>query len=534
MPRAAHQQLSFLHLEDSALDAELTAEALAEAGVDCAITRIVRLEKFEELLEDYPNRWTFDMVLADFKLPGYDGLAALRLLRRVDPHMPFVLLSGALGEELAVELLRNGATDYVLKHNLQRLPLVVRRAVAEHQSRLRDLASQQEIRKARDAAEKANSAKGRFLGRISHELRTPLNAILGYTQLIQADPLSEEQSHCADQILKAGEHLLQLINEVLDITRIESGVFSVNMGPTSLTAAIQRATDLIKPMARENGITIHTDSGPCDIFADGDSDRLAQVLINLLTNAIKYNRPRGDVYVECQGTVDGMAKILVRDTGIGISPDKLERLFTPFDRLDMERETKIQGTGLGLTVAKALVEAMDGTLTVSSTEGRGTTFCITLPRSELYQDDGIETSNETDEGKTPEDTASTVCCTVLLVEDHEASRDFLKRVFARRGKIRISTAGSINDAIDQLQTLRPDVVVTDLNFAGRSGEDLLVHMKSDPHLKDIPVIVTTIDNDPAREQIVRDLGAVEYFSKPLDIIPFLDAISRHGCPGGDC
>lgn len=526
MPRAAQHQLSFLHLEDSALDAELTAEALADAGVDCEITRLVKLEDFQQLLEDYPSRWTYDMVLADFKLPGYDGLAALRLLRRADPHLPFVLLSGALGEELAVELLRNGATDYVLKHNLQRLPLVVRRAVAEHQSRLRDLASQQEIRKARDDAEKANSAKGRFLGRISHELRTPLNAILGYTQLIQADPLSEEQAHCADQILKAGEHLLQLINEVLDITRIESGVFSVNMGPTSLSAAIQRATDLIRPMARENNITIHTDSGPCEIFADGDSDRLAQVLINLLTNAIKYNRPRGDVYVECQGTEADEAKILVRDTGIGISAEKQERLFTPFDRLDVERETKIQGTGLGLTVAKGLVEAMGGTLTVTSTEGRGTTFCITLPRSEMYAESPLQDEDalwQTDGSDGP------ISCSVLLVEDHEASRDFLKRVFARRGRMRISSAVSVNDALQQLETLRPDVVVTDLNFAGKSGEDLISHMKSQPHLKHIPIIVTTVDDDAAREKSLRELGAVEYFSKPIDIDKFLEVVARYGC-----
>lgn len=515
--------ISILHLEDNPLDAELTMEIMAEAGIECTLKRMVRLEDFREALENYPANWSYDMVLADYKMPGYDGMMTLKMLRQVDPHIPFILLSGALGEELAVEVLRNGATDYVLKHNLQRLPLVIRRAMAEHHGRLREMRNQEELRRARDEAEKANSAKGRFLGRISHELRTPLNAILGYTQLIQADPMSEEQKHCADQILKAGEHLLQLINEVLDITRIESGTFSVNIVPTSLTRVIERAVDLVRPMTRERSITIHLDCGPCDIFAMVDQDRLAQVLLNLLTNAIKYNDPHGHVYVECQKEESDNVRILVRDTGIGISDQKLDRLFTPFDRLDAERETTIPGTGLGLTVSKALVEAMGGEIGVHSSPG-STEFWLTFPAALVPEisDSEMENSPLT---STVEDLLPD--CSILLVEDHPPSRDYIERVFARRCQVQLHSVPSVDEAVAWLDNSLPQLIVTDLNFPDRPGEDLIRHVKTDPRLKDIPIIVTTIDPSPERTQKLKEMGIADYFIKPFRINAFLSSISRH-------
>ncbi len=516
--------ISILHLEDNPLDAELTMEILADAGIDCTLSRMVRLEEFREALEDYPANWSYDMVLADYKMPGYDGMMTLKILRQVDPHIPFILLSGALGEELAVEVLRNGATDYVLKHNLQRLPLVIRRAMAEHHGRLREMRNQEELRRARDEAEKANSAKGRFLGRISHELRTPLNAILGYTQLIQADPMSEEQHHCADQILKAGEHLLQLINEVLDITQIESGTFSVNILPTSLTTVIERAVDLVRPMTRERSVTIHLDCGPCDIFAMIDQDRLAQVLLNLLTNAIKYNDHQGHVYVECQKEEGGNVRILVRDTGMGISDDKLDRLFTPFDRLDAERETTIPGTGLGLTVSKALVEAMGGEIGVHSGPGGGTEFWLTFPAANAPEISDHEM--ETDPAvSSVEDLMPD--CNILLVEDHPPSRDYIERVFARRCQVRLHSVESVDNAIAWLENSRPQLILLALNFPERPGEDLVSHVKADPRLNDIPIIVTTIDPSPQRAQKLKEMGVADYFLKPFRTNAFLSSISRH-------
>jgi signal transduction histidine kinase len=520
--------ISILHLEDSPLDAELTSEVMQEAGINFTLHRLVLLEDFQKALEEYPRNWHYDMVLADYKMPGFDGMAVLRLLREVDQNIPFILLSGALGEELAVELLRNGATDYVLKHNMQRLPLVVRRAMAEHEIRLRQLRSQEEIRRARDEAQKANSAKGRFLGRISHELRTPLNAILGYTQLMQSDPMSDEQKHCAEQILKAGEHLLQLINEVLDITRIESGTFSVSLAPTSITSAIERAVDLVRPMARDARVTINLDSGPCDMYALVDRDRLAQVLINLLTNAIKYNHPNGHVYVECQEERPGFLKLLVRDTGLGIAADKIDRLFTPFDRLDAERESKIPGTGLGLTVAKALLEAMGGTIGVVSSENDGTIFWLEVPTAPPPPPPEEETDS------VPGINAVTNLLPardILLVESHEASRDFMERVFSRRCTINLDSAKSVDEGLRKLKQTKPDLVITDLAFSDSQGEEIIRHVKADPRLCEVPVIVTTIDPSEDRQQSALQLGADAYFVKPLHINRFLQTVATLCRPG---
>ncbi len=517
----ADRLIKILHLEDNALDAELTQEMLQASGLNCEIQRVYRTEDFRSLLQKYLEQEDFDLILADYNMPGFDGFTALKMTRQVDSDVPFILLSGALGEELAVELLRTGATDYVLKNNMQRLPLVVRRAIDECEVRRREKQSQRELRRARDEAQKANSAKSRFLGRISHELRTPLNAIIGYTQLMQADPMSEEQQHCTDQILKAGEHLLHLINEVLDITRIESGVIPITIKPASIATIIHRSADLVRPMARDNKISISIDAGTCDVKVLVDQDRLTQVLLNLITNAVKYNRPGGSVFVECQDDGPGMVKVGVRDTGIGIPEEKIDRLFTPFDRLDLEKDSSIQGTGLGLTVSKAIMEAMGGTLGVE-TYKEGSMFWIEMPAYEADQETPMPGSSpalravQTFSGQ----------CNILLIEDHEPTADFLHRALTRRGKFCVKVARCGREAMDAVSNTRFDVAIVDLNLPDKSGEDLMKEMRQVPELSNMTFIVVTADVSPAREQEVVELGTYAYFTKPLNIGLLVDQITR--------
>jgi signal transduction histidine kinase len=517
------QTISILHLEDNPLDAELTSELLSSSGIDCQIKRLVRVDEFRDALAANQAKQRFDLILADYNMPGFDGLTALRMTREANSDIPFILLSGALGEELAVELLRNGATDYVLKNNLQRLPLAITRAIKEYKVRQRERQSQLEVRKARDEAQKANSAKSRFLGRISHELRTPLNAIIGYTQLMQADPLSEEQQHCSEQILKAGEHLLQLINEVLEITRIESGVIPLKVTPSPIAPLLDRAVDLIRPMANEAKVSIHIDGGPCNTYAEVDRDRLAQVLINLITNAVKYNYPGGHVYVECQEERPGFIKLLVRDTGIGVPQEKMERLFTPFDRLDIEKDTAIPGTGLGLTVSKALVEAMGGTLGVTSAETEGSTFWVEVPATTGHFEEPPQSPTPPNMKALPFRDAQ---CKVLIVEDHSATADFMERILRRRGITDVEVSKNVDAAVEQIKRHRPDVVVTDLKLPAQCGDELVRNIASDPETADIAVIVVTSEICADREQQLKELGAFEYFTKPFNIDLFFDAICR--------
>ena len=231
---------------------------------------------------------------------------------------------------------------------------------------------------AKREADRANTAKSEFLSRMSHELRTPLNAILGFGQLLEIDDLSEEQTESVDHILRAGRHLLGLINEVLDLARIESGHLALSPEAVGVYEVVKDTIDLIGPLAAERDLRVQAPSpAECSWTVEADRQRLKQILLNLASNAVKYNRHGGSISLTCDAGADDRIRIAVADTGPGIPADKLPRLFTQFDRLGAEH-SEVQGTGMGLVLAKRLAEAMGGALTVASAEGQGTTFTLEL------------------------------------------------------------------------------------------------------------------------------------------------------------
>lgn len=239
--------------------------------------------------------------------------------------------------------------------------------------------AEMDAQRAREDAERANRAKSEFLSRMSHELRTPLNAISGFSQLLELDPLPPESRDSVSHIRRAGRHLLRLIDEVLDISRIEAGRMTLKLEPVEAAEPLAEALELIAPLAAQRSVRIDApvDSG-CSIWADGQ--RVKQVLLNLLSNAVKYNRPGGEVTITCSSTAGGRVRMEVRDTGIGIRPENMGRLFTPFDRLDAE-QTAVEGTGIGLSLTKRLVEAMNGTIGVESEPGVGTAVWVEFARA---------------------------------------------------------------------------------------------------------------------------------------------------------
>jgi signal transduction histidine kinase len=235
-----------------------------------------------------------------------------------------------------------------------------------------------ELKEAAAEAERANLAKSEFLSRMSHELRTPLNAILGFGQLLEIDDLSPAQLDSVHQILNGGRHLLDLINEVLDISRIEAGRMSLSLAPVPVAQTLLEALELVRPLLDQRGIRLLTPpEALCDLHVRADRQRLKQILLNLLSNAVKYNRQGGAVTISCEQTQRPGLRIAVSDTGLGIAPGKLERLFTPFERLGAD-ESSEEGTGLGLALAKKLAEAMGGTMGVESTVDVGSTFWLEL------------------------------------------------------------------------------------------------------------------------------------------------------------
>jgi PAS domain S-box-containing protein len=233
------------------------------------------------------------------------------------------------------------------------------------------------LQEAKEEAELANRAKSDFLSRMSHELRTPLNAILGFGQLLEMDELDALQSESVEQIMHAGHHLLGLINEVLDLSRIEAGRMELSLESVDLCEVVCEALDLVRPIAAREKIHLLDTTGGCSGHIMADRQRLKQVLLNLLVNAVKYNRPLGSVTVSCAAEGERI-RVLVKDDGYGVAPDKMERLFLPFERLGAERSA-IEGTGLGLALSQRLMHAMDSIIEVSSTQGEGSTFSFALP-----------------------------------------------------------------------------------------------------------------------------------------------------------
>lgn len=379
---------------------------------------------------------------------------------------------------------------------------------------------------ARTEAERANHAKTAFLSRMSHELRTPLTAVLGFAELLDMGELDEDQRDSVRHIRTAGAHLLTLINEVLDISRIESGHLPVSIEPVELGSVLDSALALIRPMAEERGIRLPRSSGE-GVFLRADRQRITQVLLNLLSNAVKYNRQFGEIRLDCQ-VADDRVRLSVSDTGMGIAEELMPRVFAPFDRLGAE-QTGVQGTGVGLVLSKGLVEAMAGTLTLESTPGVGTTFHIDLPAATQPQhpdpalgQPGAVGSAEAS-GSVPREV------TVMYVEDNAANLDLVARFVEQLPGVRLIPTMQGQLAVDMARLHCPDVILLDLHLPDLDGESVLRRLSEDPETAGIRVVMLTADATPGQERRLRALGAYDYLTKPLDF-PRLAALLRGSAP----
>ena len=387
---------------------------------------------------------------------------------------------------------------------------------------------EEELRAARDAAEAASRAKSELLSRMSHELRTPLNAILGFAQLLELDVQGEDERESVEQILRGGRHLLALIDEVLDIARIEAGRMSLSIEPVSVVEILRESVDLVRPMAvqKEVGIRGPQVIDPCRLVW-ADQHRLKQVLLNLLSNAIKYNRPGGSIALSCEETTDDMLRIAVADTGHGISAGAMRRIFTPFDRLGADQRGE-SGSGLGLVLTKGLVEAMGGRIGVESVEGEGSTFWVQLPRPQTEE----AASGRSPQAREGRDTPTGPVSTVLLVEDNVANANLIARVLQRRARVRLITAMQGRLGLELAREHRPDLVLLDVNLPDVSGTEILRELKEDPALREIPVLVMSGGIVHAEMEELLAMGARSFLMKPFDLDELVrvvdDALRRAG------
>jgi PAS domain S-box-containing protein len=654
------QALRVLHLEDEPRDSEIMEAALRAEGIECQILRVDTREQFVQAL----THNEIDVIISDVWVPGFDGITAQQVWQQRRPSVPFIFLSGTCGEAVAIERLKAGATDYVLKDWVEKLPGVVRRALLEMRERtghqqaqqelhtlaaelerrveertsqledanralaeserrfsdildhspaaifLKDLdgryifinrrgeelmrmnraevlgrmdsdllprrlaelyrsndlqvmasglpldfeeaydgrvfnsakfplrdtlgepyalcgistditgrkLAEEEMNLARKEAERANRAKSDFLSRMSHDLRTPLNAVLGFAQLLDMDNLSVDQRESVMQILGAGRHLLDLMNEVLDISRIESGHLSLSPEPVSVADIVDQVLKLLRPIAAPRSVHIEADvEGIGDRCVQADRQRLTQILINLVANAIKYNREDGRVTLSCRDVPGGRVRISVTDTGAGIRPEKLALLFKPFERLGAD-ETGIEGTGLGLALSRGLAEAMGGTVGVESEIERGSTFWVELAGAAPISDEPRGASAAAH----PLLASPVISGTVLYIEDNASNVRLVERVLKQwRPGIRLLNANDGQVGIDMAVRHKPDLIFLDLHLPDTPGEEVLRRLWADTRTREIPVAVLSADATLSQSRRLLAAGATAYLTKPLDVTRLL-------------
>ena len=379
------------------------------------------------------------------------------------------------------------------------------------------------LNEAMAAAEKANRAKTDFLSGMSHELRTPLNAILGFAQLMESgspQPTPSQQRNL-DQILKAGWYLLELINEILDLALIESGKVTLSREAVSLSEVLLECRAMIEPQAQKRGIAMTFPRFETRDFVKADRTRLKQVLINLLFNAIKYNKPDGAVAVECTPSPPDSIRISVRDTGAGLAPEQLAHLFQPFNRLGKETGAE-EGTGIGLVVTKRLVELMGGTIGVDSNVDVGSVFWIdlsltTAPRLETQEAERAASLQ-------PHLPDGTPLRTLLYVEDNPANLELVEQIIARRPDLRLLGAADGNLGIEFARAYLPEVILMDINLPGLSGVEAMKMLRADPLTAHIPIIALSANALAHDIEKALAAGFFNYLTKPIKVDAFMDAL----------
>jgi PAS domain S-box-containing protein len=378
-------------------------------------------------------------------------------------------------------------------------------------------AQSQERERLQLMAEAASRAKTDFLSRMSHELRTPLNAVLGFAQLLGLDALRPEQREAVDQIQRAGELLLALIEEILDISMIEGDRLTLSLEPIQVDELVRQCLQIIAPMAAEHGIQIvappHQHTG---VFAVADQQRLKQALLNLLSNAVKYNNPHGTIWLTLTAD-DGHTRISVGDSGRGIAPESIERLFTPFERLGAERGD-VAGTGLGLSLSKRLVELMGGTLTMESELGKGSVFHIGLERADEPSYEGEMLSAGA--------TSADVKATVLYIEDNLANLRLVERILAHAGDVDVISAMQGKLGLELARAHRPDLILLDLHLPDMTGEDVAIALKHNDETRDIPIVILTAAAHTSQRRRLLDLGVHAYLTKPFKVAEMLNLIEQ--------
>jgi PAS domain S-box-containing protein len=514
-------------LDQRLRDQQFYTRSLIESNIDALMTTdpLGIITDVNKQMEALTGCTRDELIGAPFKNYFTDperAEAAIKLVLREKKVTDYELTARARDGK-KTEVSYNATTFYDRDRTLQGV-LAVARDVTERKRNEQALQeSNVELESAKSAAEQANLAKSDFLSSMSHELRSPLNAILGFAQLINSDspPPTPSQTASIDQILQAGWHLLKLINEILDLSVIESGKVSLSTESVSLAEVMSECQAMMEPQAQQHGISMTFPRFDNPFFVSADRTRLKQIVINLLSNAIKYNKERGSVVVDCTTTTPGLTRIGVKDTGAGLSPEKLAQLFQPFNRLGQEAGV-VAGTGIGLVVTKRLAELMGGVLGVESTAGAGSLFwceLISCAAPQLV----VESGEAATFGGPPVATGARPR-TLLYVEDNQANMKLVEQLIARRPDLRLLTAVNGTLGIEVARTDQPTAILMDINLPGISGVEALKVLRADPATAHIPVVALSANAMPRDIEKGLQAGFFRYLTKPIKISEFMHTL----------
>jgi signal transduction histidine kinase len=395
------ETLKVLVVDDDEVDRMAVRRALNKSSLSMELAEAINYAEAIALLKNDP----FDCVFLDYQLPDQDGLTLVRDARQLGLMVPLVVLTGQGDEQIAVELMKAGATDYLSKSRItpERLEQVLRNAIRVYRAEMKVVIANQQLRESNELLKRQNreleqqrqqiqlqnlklieasQLKSQFLATMSHELRTPLNAIIGFSQLLlrrSKGVLTASQTDMVERILNNGKHLLELLNDILDLSKIEAGRLELKPEAFNLAHIVNTTVEELRSLADEKHLSLQVKIDPSDVQVFTDPSRLRQVLVNLISNAIKFTET-GEVWVTVSQLSSERIAIVVRDTGIGIAQDQLKQIFEPFRQLDQTTTRKHPGTGLGLAITDSLVHMMQGEVSVESQVGVGSTFRVELPR----------------------------------------------------------------------------------------------------------------------------------------------------------
>ena len=494
-------RLRILLLEDRLLDAELIQAALADGGLDAECVHVDTRDAFLAAL----RQGLWDIILSDYFLPSFDGMAALELVRSTLPEVPFIFISGGIGEERAIETLKAGATDYVLKDHLKRLVPSVERALREAAERAERVALAADNERLFRETQEASQRKDEFLAMLAHELRNPLGAILSAAQLICDDARNERAVAKADEVIRRqGQHMVRLLDDLLDVARVTQGKITLRQELVDLTDLVHDAVAAVRPHLTARHQDFAAEIADTPLYVLGDATRLEQIQVNLLTNASKYSPPGERIRLRL--TREGDEAVLsVQDTGLGIAPENLDRIFDLFVQSHQTFDRSAGGLGVGLTLVRSLVELHGGQVTAHSAGlGHGSEFVVRLP---------LVPAPKTLTPRKRSSPARHQRHRILIVEDNADSREMLKDLLELDGH-EVQTAEDGVQGLIIVETGWPDLVLMDIGLPGLNGYDTARLIRANGH--NLHLVALTGYGQPADRQSALEAGFDDHLVKPFN------------------